>query len=76
MVTVLDAGIQDALNRVLVQTSGLEPNSQGIGIRAHTKQRNIERRERKFLKLLHITVLASVVAAKVEGRLFVALCSS
>ncbi len=38
MITVLDAGIQDALNLVLVQTSGLEPIPQGVSIRAYAKQ--------------------------------------
>ena len=38
MITVLDAGIQDALNLVLVQTSGLKPVPQGISIRAYVKQ--------------------------------------
>ena len=38
MITVLDAGIQDALNLVLVQISGLEPIPEGISIRACAKQ--------------------------------------
>ncbi len=38
MITVLDAGIQDAFNLVLVQTSGLEPIPQGISTRAYVKQ--------------------------------------
>jgi len=38
MITVLDAGIQDALNLVLVQTSRMEPIPQGISIRAYAKQ--------------------------------------
>jgi len=38
MITVLDAGIQDALNLVLIQTGGLEPIPQGISVRAFAKQ--------------------------------------
>ena len=38
MITVLDAGIQDALNFILVQTSGLEPIPHGISIGAYAKQ--------------------------------------
>ena len=38
MITVLDAGIQDALNLVLVQTSGLEPIPQGVSVWAYAKQ--------------------------------------
>jgi len=35
---VLDAGIQDALNLVLIQTGGLEPIPQGISVRAFAQQ--------------------------------------
>jgi len=38
MITVLDAGIQDTLDLILVQTSGLKPISQGITVRACANQ--------------------------------------
>ncbi len=38
MITVLDAGIQAALNLALIQTSGLEPIPQGISVWAYAQQ--------------------------------------
>ena len=64
MIAVLDTGIQDTLNLILVQTSGLEPIPQGISTRAYVKQCKDWGRERELLKLLHIPILASVVTAK------------